>query len=170
MACLKVRNIRVCQTDPKENPCVKELILLAAAFEAFLFEGMLRNWTRFSTAVLLLKFAWGMLGGSECCGIQVPKYNLEIPHVQNAREIQGELLRIENYLQEILFSYSPPFWPCLTLFEGQFYPSPNQSYKRTTCPGEWSPEQQDQLHRSYPGIKICIWTRSPDNLEVLVYT
>lgn len=37
MACLKVRNIRVCQTDPKENPRVREWAPLAAAFEAFLF-------------------------------------------------------------------------------------------------------------------------------------
>lgn len=37
MTCLKVRNIRVCQTDPKENPCLRELVSLPAAVEAFLF-------------------------------------------------------------------------------------------------------------------------------------
>lgn len=58
---------------------------------------------------------------------EVCKYNLEILHVQDAHEIKEELLRIGDYLEEILFSCSSPFWLCLALLESQLHPPPNQS-------------------------------------------
>lgn len=118
MACLKVRNIRVCQTDPKENPCTRELVPFAAAFEAFLFESVLRNWTRLSMACCSWSAHEGgqvdlRLGAlSKCYGIEICKCNLEISHSRCTWDQEG-LLKIENYLWEMLFSNSPPSGPSL---------------------------------------------------------
>lgn len=48
-------------------------------------------------------------------------------HIQDAREIKEELLRIENYLKEIHFSYSSSFWPYLVILYSRLHPPPNQS-------------------------------------------
>lgn len=144
MACLKVRNIRVCQTDPKENPWVGELVPLAAAFEAFRWGSVLRTWTRLSMAMLLWSAHEGGLVGlrlgalSMWCGIEVHKYNLENHTFKMHIEIKEGLLKIENYLEEILLSDSPPFG--LTLHSSMTISFHHQI--RAEMAGSWSPHQQ----------------------------
>lgn len=64
---------------------------------------------------------------SKCCGIEVHKYNLEISHIQDAHEIKEGLLKIENYLEEILFSNSPPSGPTLPPLYDHLLPPSNHS-------------------------------------------